>query len=153
MRREDREIREREQIDDIIRRSGVCRLGMVCDGEPYVVPLCFGYDGVAVYLHMATEGRKLDALRANPRVCLEWDLPGELLPARAACGWGLAYESVIAYGLAGELTDEVAKTRALACIMAQYAGEGATWTFPPEQLARTVVVRVELTEVTGKGRG
>jgi hypothetical protein len=140
-------------MDAIIRRSRVCRLGLVCEGAPYVVPLCFGYDGAAVYLHMAAEGRKLDCLRANPRVCLEWDLPGEITIAPAACGWGMAYESVIAYGAAEELADEAAKRHGLALIMAQYAGEGRAWAFPPEQLARTVVVRVRIEAVTGKGRG
>ncbi len=153
MRRTDRQITERAQIDEIIWKSRVCRMGLVCDGEPYVVPLCFGYDGAAVYLHMATEGKKLDWLRANPRVCLEWDLLGDILPAPEACGWGMAYKSVIAFGMAQELTDEAAKHHALAQIMAQYAGEERAWSFRPEQLAHTVVVRVKLDEVTGKARG
>ena len=153
MRRADRQITERAQIDDIIRQSRVCRLGLVRDGEPYVVPLCFGYDGDAVYLHMAAAGAKLDALRAHPRVCLEWDEPGPVLPADAACGWGMAYRSVIAYGVAVELTDQEAKRRALALIMAQYAGERRAWSFPDAQLGRTVVVWVRLDVVTGKARG
>jgi uncharacterized protein len=153
MRRADRQITDRAQIDQIIRQSRVCRLGLVCDGGPYVVPLCFGYDGDAVYLHMATEGKKLDALRANPRVCLEWDLPGDVLPAPQACGWGMTYWSVIAYGMASELTDDADKRHALALIMEQYTGEERAWSFPPEQLARTVVVRVQLVDVTGKARG
>lgn len=153
MRRAERQVTERAQIDDIIRRSRVCRMGLVCDGAPYVVPLSFGYDGEAVYLHMAIEGKKLACLRANPRVCLEWDIPGELRPADAACGWGMAYESVIAFGTAEELADDEAKRYGLAQIMAQYAGEGRAWSFPPEQLARTVVVRVRVEEMTGKRRG
>ncbi len=153
MRRADREISDRERMEAIIGRSRVCRLGLSCEGAPYVVPLCFGYDGEAVYLHMATEGRKLACLRANPRVCLEWDAPGEVTPAAAACGWGMAYESVIAFGVAEELADEAAKSHGLEQIMAQYAGQGQAWTFAPEQLARTVVVRVRIEAMTGKARG
>ncbi len=152
MRRADREITDRAQIDAIIRRSQVCRLGMVWEGEPYVVPLCFGYDGQAVYLHMASAGKKLLCLRANPRVCLEWDLPGPLISASAACGWGMAYESVIAYGLAEELRTQPEKQRALEHIMEQYAGSSGPWTFSAQHLAQTVAVRVRLGSLTGKAR-
>jgi nitroimidazol reductase NimA-like FMN-containing flavoprotein (pyridoxamine 5'-phosphate oxidase superfamily) len=47
MRRTEKEI-GRAEIDAIIRRSQVCRLGLSDQGEPYVVPLCFGYDGQAL---------------------------------------------------------------------------------------------------------
>ncbi|MFH0778167.1 MAG: pyridoxamine 5'-phosphate oxidase family protein [Candidatus Eisenbacteria bacterium] len=48
MRRSEREIRSRPEIDEIIRGSQVCRLGLALDGRPYVVPVSFGYDGSAI---------------------------------------------------------------------------------------------------------
>ena len=45
MRRTDREISSRERIDEIIRGCEVCHLGKADGGEPYVVPVSFGYDG------------------------------------------------------------------------------------------------------------
>jgi hypothetical protein len=69
MRRTDRQITDRARIEDILRRCRFCRLGLVCEGEPYVVPLCFGYDGQAVYLHMAVEGKKAGLpARQSPRL-------------------------------------------------------------------------------------
>lgn len=57
MRRSEREIKDRKVIDDMIRRSRVCRLAMCDEDRPYVVPLNFGYDGSFLYFHAAQEGR------------------------------------------------------------------------------------------------
>ena len=44
----------------VTRRScQVCRLGLCDGGEPYVVPLCFGYDGEALYFHAAPDESEL----------------------------------------------------------------------------------------------
>jgi nitroimidazol reductase NimA-like FMN-containing flavoprotein (pyridoxamine 5'-phosphate oxidase superfamily) len=154
MRRGDREIADRARIDSIIRRCPVCHLGLISDGEPYVVPLSFGYDGVAVCLHMAPEGRKMDAVRSASRVCLEWDIPGELTSALEACGWGTRYESVIAWGTPEFVTYAEGKRAALDLIMAHYAGGSgvAQWIYDERTLARTVIVRIPLESVTGKAR-
>lgn len=154
MRRKDREIGDRARIDDIIGRCPVCHVGMISQGEPYVVPLSFGYDGTAVLLHMASEGRKLEALRKADRVCLQWDLPGEVITAETACGWGTRYESVIAWGAPRVIEDPAEKRSALDLIMAHYAGDGSgsPWTYDERTLARTVAVRIPLETVTAKSR-
>ena len=65
MRRKDREINDKFAIESIIRKASVCRLAMVDGNRPYIVPLCFGYQGDALYFHSANVGKKLD--RANKR--------------------------------------------------------------------------------------
>lgn len=62
MRRNDREIKDRGEIDSIIGRARVCRLALCRDGQPYIVPLCFGYDGRSLYFHAAEDGMKIEAL-------------------------------------------------------------------------------------------
>ena len=79
MRRKDKEVVDRERIDEIIRGAQVCRLAMIDGDEPYLVPLSFGYDGRAIYFHSAVEGRKVEALRRNARVCFEIDTGVEVL--------------------------------------------------------------------------
>ncbi|PID57865.1 hypothetical protein CSB45_06515 [candidate division KSB3 bacterium] len=74
MRRKDKEICDIQQIEAIITASTVCRLGLCLHGRPYVVPLNFGYNDRTIYLHSAQKGKKLDILRQNPRVCVEFDL-------------------------------------------------------------------------------
>ncbi len=122
MRRRDREITDRGEIDDVVRRCRVCRLGMVDDGQPYVIPMSFGYDGEFIYLHSAPEGRKLEILRKSNRVCVEFDILKEVETSDQACEWGMAYEGVIATGEAEILEDADEKRRGLASIMSQYSG-------------------------------
>ena len=121
MRRSEKEIHDRELIDSIIRRSQICRLGLSDRGQPYVVPLCFGYDGAAIYFHCAPEGRKLDIIRENSKVCFEIDIVEGMIEADQACGWGIRYQSVIGFGRAYEIEDFAAKEAALSHIMSQYS--------------------------------
>ena len=41
MRRKDREITDRDCIDDIIEACDCCRLGFCDEGEPYIVPVSY----------------------------------------------------------------------------------------------------------------
>lgn len=141
----------RKHIDAVIRRAKTCRLA-VCDGEkPYVVPLSFGYDGEALYLHGGRGGRWRRTLRTNCRVCFEFDVDVEPAPAERPCRWSMRYRSVIGFGHAQFIKHREAKRRALATIMAQYSK--ADWQFPDEAVDRTTVVRVEIEEVTGRQAG
>jgi len=149
MRRADREITSRERIDEIIRGCEVCHLGMADGGEPYVVPVSFGYDGHSVYFHSAREGRKLEAIAANPRVCVQFERRVVLMPSETeACEWSFAFESAIGFGVVEELRDPEAKAFGLNQIMHHYSGR--RWEFDPSTLARTRVWRVAIEELTGK---
>jgi hypothetical protein len=150
MRRTDREIKDRRDIDDIIGRCRVCRLGLCDEGRPYIVPLSFGYDGSALYFHAAGEGRKIDILKKNNQVCFELDILHDIVSGDQICRWGMAYESVIGFGAAEVLHDLESKRRALACIVRRYGSEETD--FPGPMLAGTTVIRVRIEEVSGKAR-
>ena len=105
MRRKDRAVYDRAEISGILDQCAVCRIAMVDGGRPYVVPMNFGYEWLgerlAIYLHCAGAGRKLDALREGPDVCFEADCAGRLTGAGdLACAYSYAYQSVIAQGRA-----------------------------------------------------
>ena len=150
MRRKDRQITDRDAIDSIIRRCSVCRLGMCDNGQPYIVPLSFGYDGRFLYVHAALDGRKVDILKRNKRVCFEFDRLEEVTPADQACNWSMKYESVIGFGEAEMLEDADSKTAALSCIMRQYSS--TDWTFTGQAVSSTSVYRIRIEEITGKAR-
>ena len=150
MRRNDREIKDRKNIDGIIRRCRVCRLAMSDDDQPYIVPLNFGYDGHFLYFHAAPEGRKIDIIKRNNRVGFEVDILHDIVTAEQACKWGAKYESVMGSGTAEIVDDLEAKKEALEWIMRQY-GNGV-WDFKEEILKKTVVLRVRILEITGKAR-
>jgi len=148
MRRTEKKIGSRAEIDSIIRRSQVCRLGLSDHGSPYVVPLCFGYDGQALYFHCAREGRKLDILRQNDKVCFEFDIVEGLVEADQGCDWGIRYQSVIGFGRSRVVEKDADKKQALTLIMAQYSKR--IFSFPPDAVSRTVVVKIEIESLTGK---
>lgn len=148
MRRRENEIKDKSALDAIIYRCQVCRLGLSDGQQPYVVPLCFGYDGKALYFHCAKTGRKLDILRRNARVCFEFDIIENLVEADQGCDWGIRYQSVIGFGTA-QMVEEVAdKKNALTFLMAHYSSR--TFSFPENILSRTAVIKVEIESLTGK---
>ena len=148
MHRNEREITDRKDIDDIIRRCRVCHLAMCDDGQPYIIPLNFGYDGRFLYFHTAPEGRKIDIIKRNNRVGFEFDILNDIVTAEQACKWGAKYESVMGSGTAEIVDDLEAKKEALEWIMRQY-GNGA-WDFKEEILKKTLVLRVRILEISGK---
>lgn len=148
MRRMEKEIKDRTAIDAIIRQCRVCRLGLSDGEEPYIVPLCFGYDGEALYFHSAPVGRKIDILRKNSRVCFEFDIPEEMKEAEQGCRWGINYRSVIGFGTAAIVDDREAKKTALEILMAQYSDK--EYIFPDEVVKKTTVIKVVIGHVTGK---
>ena len=116
----------------LVGRIACCAHGDGEDGRPYVVPLAYGYDGDAVYAHSGP-GRKIRLMRAQPLVSFEVDR------AEADDRW----RSVIAEGLYDELTDPVARGRALRVIYP-----------PPREIPplgpETVVYRIRLTAKSGR---
>jgi len=120
-------------------------------GQPYVVPLCFGYEDGTLYFHAALEGRKMDMLRKNDRVCFEFDVDAEIVKGKEACNWGMRYKRVIGFGKAVFLDNIKEKRRALGIIMRQYS-EG-TFRFPDDSVRRTAVIRVAIESITSKQSG
>ena len=151
MRRADREIADRKEIEDILRQSTVCRLALIDEGRPYIVPLCFGYDAGTLYFHSASAGKKIDLLKKNRNVCFESDTDATVVPANTSCGWTMRYRSVIGYGVASFVEDLVETKTALDIIMNQYS-EG-THEYPEERLRKTAVIKVEIREISGKKSG
>ncbi len=151
MRRKDKEITDISDIERIIKKAMYCRIGLVDDDEPYVVPVCFGYEGNAVYFHGASEGRKVELIRKNNKICFEIDTDVELTKAEEPCGWAMRYRSVIGVGKACFLEGDEEKCHGLGVIVRHYT-EG-DFTFPKETLDKIVVVRVDIGSITGRKSG
>ncbi len=148
MRRAEREISDRREIDRIIRRATVCRLAFLSRGEPYLVPVSFGYDGDALYFHCAPAGRKLDMLSPGVKVCFELEADVSVVSAQSACGWTMAFSSVIGWGTAAMVHDPAQRKAALDAIMGQYGGP--TGAYGEKILGRTAVVRIGIERIGAK---
>jgi hypothetical protein len=116
-----------------------------------VLPVCFGYDGEFLYVHSAGEGKKLDILAENEQICFEMECDVEFRKNPEACRWGLSYRSVVGFGTADIISDPEQKQRAFSTIMAHYSPEN--YTFSPEAVERTVIIRIYIDSVTGKRSG
>lgn len=148
MRRHEREIREETEIHEILEKSLVCRLGLYDGRYPYVVPLNYGYRDGRLYFHSAREGRKIDILKNNDRVCIEVDIDSRIVRGDAPCRWAAKYRSVIGFGRARIVDDEAEKKAALDVIMAHYGGQGGE--YDEKSLQRTCVIEVVIENMTGK---
>ncbi len=152
MRRAEKEIKDREVIDSILRRALVCRIAM-CDGDgPYIVPMSFGYSDGRIYLHSAKEGKKIDILRKNSKVSFEVDLDSKLGKGGKACKWGMDYLSVVGFGTASFVEDPTEKKEGLDAIMEHYSGY-KEHQYAPEVFDRTAVIRIDIEGMTGKKSG
>jgi len=150
LRRRDKEITDRGELDRILHSGSVLHLAMAREGEPYLVPLSYGYDGARLYFHCAMEGLKLDFLAANPSVCFTVvEDPRLVEHERLACSFSAAYASVLGRGRAVELGDDGPRRSALNEIMRHYTGRG-DWDFGAAVFSRTRLFAVEIESLTGK---
>lgn len=151
MRRKDKAISDASEINTIISKATVCRLGMVNGDKPYIVPLCFGYQDNALYFHGALKGQKIDLIKENPNVCFEFDIATEAIGEDEACDWSMKFQSVIGFGKATVIEGLEGKRHALGVIMAQYSDK--KFQFPEKMVKATAVIKVEIDKMTGKQSG
>jgi uncharacterized protein len=140
---------DKNVIESIIHQANVCRLAF-CDGVvPYVIPLCFGYCQGAIYIHTAKEGRKLEILSKNNKVCFEVDIDQEVIQSQDHCN--MRYRSVIGFGTASIVEEKDEKVWALDLIMRHYHQEPSAYSETTRD--RTVIIKVKIEEMTGKAYG
>jgi len=151
MRKKEKEITDIDEIDRIIKTAKVCRLGLVDNDEPYIVPVCFGYERNALYFHSALEGRKIELIRKNNKICFEIDTDVEIVSSEKPCGWTTKYRSVIGVGRAHILEGDEDKAHGLSLIMKQYSDGEPDSDF--EKLDLVLIVKIDIESITGKKSG
>jgi hypothetical protein len=139
-------------ILSILEKTPVGVLATCAGEEPWAVPMNFVYDAGSrrVYLHSGLKGRKLENIRANPRVSFLVYVPGKLAAAEKACEFGQRYQSVILSGRARIVDENEEKRRALEQLVAKYAGGRKVEPPADEDLARVAVIAIEVERVSGK---
>ncbi len=155
MRRKDRAITVREDIEEIIDMAEVFRIALNTEGAPYIVPLNFASewdDSLKFYFHSAREGRKLDLIEADGQAGFQIDLDHILTTDENPCEWGMKYRSLMGSGEITELLDADEKTRALKLIMKKYGFKGAP-VFAPAMVKGVRVFCLEAGEFSAKGQG
>ena len=154
MTKRERQITDPKQIEAILDASKVLHLGLAVDNEPYVVPLNYGYtmeDGkLVIYLHSAQRGKKLDMIRANPRVFFEMDCDRIPFEGVMPCQYGMVYSSIMVRGQARIVEDVEEKKKAMTILMKTQTGKD--FTFEDRLVSMVAVIRVDVAEYTAKHR-
>ena len=152
MRKDQREVMDFDKIVSIIDACQTMRLGLNGGDYPYIVPLTFGYKAengaITAYFHCATEGRKIDLIKADSRACVELDaLHGYVETGHSVTA---DYESVIAFGKVEKCEGEE-KVEGISRLL-QHTGYAQ---YSAEQCAALPIVdvyKIECRSFTGKKR-
>jgi nitroimidazol reductase NimA-like FMN-containing flavoprotein (pyridoxamine 5'-phosphate oxidase superfamily) len=159
-----RAMQEDERLVSLLETTLVGHVGVIAEGEPYIVPMNYAYDREnggplgRVIIHGADQGRLLHAITTNPKVCFEIDTFLETIPHAVLCEYDTAYTSVICFGYARLLTALEERTIALRVLARKYATparaaalkEKTVDRFRSDSGASTAVVEIVLERMTGK---
>lgn len=154
MRRKDWEVTDINEMLEIIDRCKVCHIAMM-DGEwPYLLAMNFAYTyengKLTVYLHSAKEGKKLELVAKNDKVCFEMDCDHEIVTAKYACAYNFRYASVVGRGHCQVVTDVDEKMKALELLMKHQTGED--FVMEPKHTLAVAILKITADELTGKRR-
>jgi len=141
-------------IKKIIDKCDVCYVSMVDENNmPYVLPFNFAYDGEYIYLHSASEGKKIEILKKNNNVCVAFSTDHLLFHRNhdVACSYGMKFRSVVANGKVQFIEDYDKKIEVLNKVMEKYTGKAFSYNAPAVNNVAAWVVKVDT--VTAKELG
>jgi nitroimidazol reductase NimA-like FMN-containing flavoprotein (pyridoxamine 5'-phosphate oxidase superfamily) len=147
------EVTGNEGIGKIIDQCKTCRVAMIDGQLPYVVPLSFGYkftgeNTLELYFHSAKEGRKLDVLRKNNKVCFDISIEGDFKDADSSCNSGFSFSSVIGYGEVVFIENNDEKTDALSLLCLRQTNREPV--FDQSNVDSVCAFKIVSSEYTGK---
>lgn len=152
--RREREVTDINEILKILDKTKIAHIGLVDGDEPYVVPMNYGYtyedDTLTLYLHGATEGKKLDLMRANPKVFFSIECDIEPFSGQVACQYGTSYSSVMGKGIAEILETPEEKMNGLTLFMKSQTG--IAFEFNERLVSAVSVIKINVTQFTAKHR-
>jgi uncharacterized protein len=145
---------EVSKIYGILDEALVCHVGFIVDNAPIVLPTTYARIANQVYLHGAQASRMLKSLKEGIQISMTVTLLDGLVFARSAFHHSMNYRSVVILGQAVEVTDLSEKQAALEAIVNHMqAGRMEHTRAPnPKELRATMVLRLELNEVSAKVR-
>jgi nitroimidazol reductase NimA-like FMN-containing flavoprotein (pyridoxamine 5'-phosphate oxidase superfamily) len=144
------------EMEQVLNRAEVGRIGLCDDSTLYIVPLNFAYLNGKIGFHCDWTGKKLDLLAKNPQCCFEVDeYMGEVsYHYDALCH--LDYDSVIATGTARIEKDEEAIWKFFQTLHAKYKEiyrkpiEEGGKIFDRKRVKEACCVVIDLEELTGR---
>ena len=163
MRQAGRQLRSTTQLHSVVEACQTVRIACIDEEGLFIVPMSFGYDWadpeeidadeprLALWVHSATAGRKVDAFNREPRVAIEMDVQDGLITGTYACAYSYAYRSITGTGTIHRIQGTDAKRYGLTRIMQHLAPEASAG-FTDQALARTNIYCIDIDHFTGKQR-
>ena len=152
MRRTDKEITDQRIIEEILTGSQICRLGLVENGEAYIVPVNYAYSEGYIYAHSASEGRKVEILKRNPVITFEIEYMTEVMKGDIPCKSGAKYRSVMGKGTVEICRDREMKKHGFNLLIKKYGIEISSG-YDETALASAVLLKLKIESVSGKQSG
>lgn len=155
----DREIKDPAKLEKVLKETQYITIALCIDNVPYLVSLSHSYDEDAkcLYFHCASEGKKLDYMKSNPRI---W---GQAIIDRGYVDGECNHLYVTAmFGGRVELVEDIAEKRRIMSYMFAHqerkpAASGEAEVDPhvirigkDAELRGTTVGRIIIEELTGK---
>lgn len=158
MRRKKRQVTDRKSIQNLVEEAQVVRIALNGEDYPYVVPVNYGYewenDQLTLFVHGATEGKKVSMIKNDPRVAVELEGNHKLVEGTMnAATYSYAYQSLIGFGKA-EIVEDLEEKRKALYVLMDHAAKGAAFDEIPESmLKRTGIIKIVLDSYTMKENG
>jgi len=151
MRRKDREITDRAEMDAIMNSAKVMHLALADNNIPFLVPVFYTYIDSALYFHSSKVGTKIEILKRNNKVCFEISVDQGIIESDVACDFEAKHRTVIGLGSAVFVEDAVERIKVLDQIVAGFTDK--KFTYPEANLKHTAVVRIDIESIKGKKHG
>jgi nitroimidazol reductase NimA-like FMN-containing flavoprotein (pyridoxamine 5'-phosphate oxidase superfamily) len=138
-----------KEIESLIHREFIGRIGCHAEGITYVVPISYAYDGEYIYGH-TYEGMKLNIMRKNPKICFEVDDLNNLANWQSAIAFGEFEE--LEKGKERDHAVHVLMDRTLPLVHSETMHLSPQWPFPLNDAAEVngIIFRIRLTQKTGR---
>lgn len=155
LRRKDRRMEEAD-AHALLNKADIGFLATAVDGQPFVTPYSFWFDGKRIYFHGAKTGRSKENLLQNPQVCLTVAQQGRYLPAKRAMDFSVEFNSVMVFGTARRVIADKEKTYALQGLLDKYfphlKSEEDYEPIIDRDLAITGVYAIDIESMSGKSK-
>jgi uncharacterized protein len=144
----------RATVDSILDEGMVAHVGVVSDGQPFVIPVLYARDGDRVYLHGSPLSRLLSTLAEGVPMCLTVTLLDGLVLARSAFHHSMNYRSVVILGEGRAVRDPACKDQALRAIVEHIVPGRSDDARGPnrKELKATEVIELTIDEASAKIR-
>ena len=152
----EREITDFDEIDRVLGESRVCRIALIDDDFPYIIPMCFGHNlkggKLELFFRCEEKGKKIDLIKNNNNAAFEIDKLHEIIKSEDNSGFTEpTYQSITGTGVIEVITG-IEKITGLNLIMKKYKEKPEEGKLPEQLLNAFAILKLTAGEFCCKER-